>query len=191
MIVCVDFLKKWKGNPMKPLSILLLCLATSLFSQAPAASQPDPFKSLAFLEGAWTAHGKGSTAAAVDATYSFRLELDKHILARHSRTSDCKAQAGFNCEHGDLLYVYEDAPGKPLKAIYFDNEGHVIHYGVTTPAATTAVFLSEASQTGPQFRLTYELTGTVMSGKFQMHLPGQAEWRSYLEWTGSRSSGSL
>ena len=133
----------------------------------------------------------GAAAAAVDGTYSVRLELDKHILARHGRTSDCKAQAGFDCEHGDLLYVYEDAPGKSLKAIYFDNEGHVIHYDVTTPKVATAVFLSEAGQPGPQFRLTYELTGTVMSGKFQMQLPGQNDWRSYLEWTGSKSIGSL
>jgi hypothetical protein len=33
---------------------------------------------------------------------------------------------------GDLLYVYPDAIAKSYKAIYFDNEGHVIHYEVST-----------------------------------------------------------
>ena len=84
-----------------------------------------------------------------------------------------------------MLYVYEDAPGQALKAIYFDNEGHVIHYNVSTPAAGKVEFLSEASQ-GPQFRLTYELIGPLMTGKFQMRMPGQTEWKSYLEWSGTK-----
>ena len=127
---------------MKLLSASLLCLATSLFGQTPTPAPSDSFKSIAFLEGNRAAQGTGSAAAAVSGTYSFRLELNKHILARHSRTSDCKAQTSFDCEHGDLLYIYADGPGKPLRAIYFDS------------------------------------------------VPGQNEWHSYLEWTGSRSSGN-
>ena len=82
-----------------------------------------------------------------------------------------------------MLYVYAEAPGQTLKAIYFDNEGHVIHYNVSTPTASKVEFLSEASQ-GPQFRLTYELIGPLMTGKFQTRMPGQTEWKSYLEWGG-------
>jgi hypothetical protein len=109
------------------------------------------------------------------------------VLARRS-TSDvaCKGPATFDCEHGDILYVYEEAPGQPLKAIYFDNEGHVIHYDVTTPTATSVVFLSEPSHPGPRFRLTYELKDAQMLGKFQMQMPGQTEWKSYLEWSGGK-----
>ena len=97
-----------------------------------------------------------------------------------------KARRTFDCEHGDLLYVYPEGPG--LKAIYFDNEGHTIHYDVTVPEAGTAVFLSEAGQPGPQFRLMYVLKAGVMSGKFQMRMPGGTEWRSYLEWSGGKKS---
>ena len=50
------------------------------------------------------------------------------------------------------------------------------------------VFLSEASQPGPQFRLTYDLKGGVMQGKFQVRMPGGLEWRSYLEWSGGKKS---
>ncbi len=92
-------------------------------------------------------------------------------MARHS------SGAG---EHGDLLYVYQDAPGGTYKAIYFDNEGHVIHYEVSMPSATSVVFLSD------QFRLSYELKGSTMIGKFQARAPGQAAFTSYLEWSGGK-----
>lgn len=126
----------------------------------------------------------GSTGAAAAGTYVFRKELNGHILARHSSSDSCKGPADFDCDHHDLLYVYPE--GGLLKAIYFDGEGHVIHYEVSTPGISTAVFLSSATQPGPQFRLTYERKETVMSGKFQMHMPGQTEWKSYLEWSGPK-----
>ena len=85
-----------------------------------------------------------------------------------------------------MLYVYQEGENQPLRAIYFDNEGHVIHYAVSTPDASTVIFISEASPSGPQFRLAYELKGSVMRGKFQMRMPGQAEWKSYLEWSGAK-----
>ncbi len=62
----------------------------------------------------------------------------------------------------------------------------MIHYDVSTPDATTAVFLSDSSSPGPRFRLTYSLKGGIMSGKFQMQMPGQSEWRDYLTWSGAK-----
>ncbi len=163
--------------------MLLLVLATPALAQTahPAA---DPLAPLSFLEGTWDAQAQGSGAAAVG-TYSFSRELGSHILARHSTTpGTCKGPSTFDCEHGDLLYIYADAPGAPLSAIYFDNEGHVIHYAVTTPTPTEAVFLS--TEPGPQFQLVYERKTTMMSGKFQMRMPGESAWRSYLEWSGAK-----
>jgi hypothetical protein len=32
----------------------------------------------------------------------------------------------------------------------------------------------------------YELKAAVMTGKFQMRMPGQSEWNSYLEWSGGK-----
>ncbi len=40
------------------------------------------------------------------------------------------ADASAVCAHRDLFYVFQDSPGAPLKAIYFDAEGHVIQYDV-------------------------------------------------------------
>lgn len=173
----------------KVFAIALLCVATTLFAQSAPAPASDPWTTLAFLEGTWEAKAQGPAGASASGTYTFRPELANHILARHSTSNaGCKGPASFDCEHGDLLYIYVDAPGQPLKAIYFDNEGHVLHYDVSTPTPATAIFLSDASHPGPQFRLVYERKGSVMSGKFQMHMPGQTEWKSYLEWSGTKTS---
>lgn len=173
---------------MKCLSGILLVFTLFAGPLASAQSASDPFSSLSFLVGTWEARTINNPAVTATGVYTFRRELNGHILARHSvaDSSKCKGPEDFNCEHGDLLYIYADAPGQPLRAIYFDNEGHVIHYTVTAPTPTTAEFLSDTSQPGPQFRLFYQLKGEAMSGKFQIRMPGQQEWKSYLEWTGSR-----
>jgi hypothetical protein len=49
---------------------------------------------------------------------SLTWELRNHVLARHSASAGCKGPADFDCEHGDLLYLYQDAAGQPPKAIY-------------------------------------------------------------------------
>jgi hypothetical protein len=171
---------------LKPLTAASFCAI--LMAQGSAQTQPaDPWKGLRFLLGAWEAKTQGGFAgAAASGTYIFRLELRDHVLARHSASAGCKGPADFDCDHGDLLYLYQDAAGQPPKAIYFDNEGHVIHYEVTTPAPNTAVLLSAASPNGPQFRLVYELKGSLMQGKFQLRMPGESEFHSYLEWSGAR-----
>jgi hypothetical protein len=165
----------------------LLAPALAQPGQAPAAPT-DPWKALGFLEGTWEARTQGGSANAQGSgTYTFEPELKHHVLVRRSGNSAaCRGPKDFDCEHSDVLYVYQEAEGRPLKAIYFDNEGHVIHYQVSTGNSTRALFISDPSQPGPRFRLVYELKDAVMSGKFQMRMPGQAKWKSYLEWTGAK-----
>jgi hypothetical protein len=165
----------------------LFALALTQNDKALSASA-DPWKALAFLEGTWDAHAQaGSAGAQSNGEYTFKPELKHHVLVRSSEAYvACRGPAGFDCEHSDVLYVYQEAQNQPLKAIYFDNEGHVIHYDVSTPDSSTAIFLSEASSAAPQFRLIYALKDALMSGKFQMRMPGQAEWKSYLEWSGKK-----
>jgi len=171
----------------KWLTVLLFIVSLAAvpgYSQG-SQSAPDPWKPLEFLLGTWEAKTMGGTAGAQGTgVYSFSLELDKHIMARHSAGANCKAPEDFNCEHSDLLYLYPE--GHAIKAIYFDNEGHTIHYDVTTPTPDSAIFLSDGAAPGPQFRLIYEKKDTVLSGKFQMRMPGQTEFKSYLEWSGGK-----
>lgn len=168
--------------------VFALMLALPAVAQNTPQPHSDPFQSISFLIGTWEAKTVNTPDVAAGGTYTFRAELNGHVVARHtfSDSTGCKGPADFNCEHSDMLYIYADAPDQPLHAIYFDNEGHVIHYAVTAPTSTSAEFLSDTQQPGPQFRLFYELKGTVMSGKFQMRVPGQPDWKSYLEWTGSK-----
>jgi hypothetical protein len=165
---------------------LALTLCLPLAAQTPAASAPNALQALSFLEGTWDANVQNNAAITLQGRYVFQRELGGHVLARHA-TSDpnCKAPASFDCAHSDLLYIFQDSPSAPLQAIYFDNEGHVIHYNVSTPTPTSVVFLSQPAP-GPQFRLSYELNGSVMTGRFQMQMPGHTDWRTYLEWSGSR-----
>jgi hypothetical protein len=174
---------------MRSLVTAAALFALNLMQSDPAlsATAEDPWKALSFLEGTWDARApSGSAGAQVSGTYTFKAELKHHVLARHSEPADCKGPKAFDCKHSDLLYIYQEADGQPLRAIYLDNEGHVIHYAVSTPEATTALFVSEASPSRPQFQLVYQLKDAVMSGKFQMRMPGQSDWKSYLEWSGAK-----
>ncbi len=169
--------------------LLLVCLMLTcfpIFAQTPAPAKADPFAALSFLEGTWDAKTGGAQGVTTSGVYSFARELDGHILARHATTDPgCKAPASFDCKHADLLYIYLDAPGQPLRAIYFDNEGHTLHYTISLPTATSVVMVSEPGY-GPQIRLMYELKAGIMYGKFQIMPPGQTEWKSYLEWSGGK-----
>jgi hypothetical protein len=172
---------------MKLIAVFATIWAGLLNAQDTASKGREQWNALSFLEGTWDAKASGGTSgASVSGTYIFRKELGGHILARHSSSAECKGSDDFDCEHGDLLYIYQEPSEQLLKAIYFDNEGHVIHYSVSTPTPNSAVFTSDASVPGPHFRLVYELKGGAMSGKFQMQMPGQTEWQSYLEWSGGK-----
>jgi hypothetical protein len=177
---------------MKNLCMVGVLLALQGFSASILAQTPPPdrWQALNFLLGTWAANVQGGSAgASSNGLYAFELELKRHVLARvYAGPVNCVAPVSqtFDCQHSDLLYIYQEGDGQPFKAIYLDNEGHVIHYDVSTPDATTAVFLSAASATGPQFRLIYQRKNSTMSGKFQMRMPGQTDWKSYLEWSGEK-----
>jgi hypothetical protein len=160
---------------------------TSTQLSAPTPSKADPWAGIRFLIGSWEAKTTGGVAQAqASAGYSFRLELRDHIMARHSRSGACSAPDDFDCQHSDLLYIYPTGNGSAFEAIYFDNEGHVIHYGVTTPKPGTVVFLSDPAQPGLQYRLSYTFLDGVMRGQFELKMQGQTDFTSYLEWNGKR-----
>jgi hypothetical protein len=167
------------------LAAFTLLVSASLTAQMPAKA--DPWTGLHFLVGSWEAKTTGGAAQAESSgDYSFHFELRGHVLARHSAGKNCKGPDDFDCQHNDLLYIYPEGPVQALQAIYFDNEGHVIHYSVSIPRPGRVVFLSDPALPGPQFRLTYELAGGVMTGRFQLQLPGQTEFATYLEWSGKQ-----
>jgi hypothetical protein len=55
------------------------------------------------------------------------------------------------------MIIHEE--GGAIRAIYWDNEGHVIHYTVSVSAAKKKItFLSDKIPGAPVFRLIYEDT---------------------------------
>jgi len=88
--------------------------------------------------------------------------------------------------YSDILYIYKASADQPYRAIFFDTEGHVLQYEISTPAPNKAVFVSDGSVPGPRFQLTYELVGGTMSGKFEMLPPGGGAARQLSAWSGAK-----
>ena len=136
-----------------------LILAIALLIALPAAARaaaPDAWARLRFLLGEWTGTGAGDPGAGSGGS-KFALELDGKILVRHNRADYPATPERAAVAHLDLLVVYPGTCDSLFRAMYFDNEGHVIPYRVLVPArGGRAIFDSEATEPGPRFRLTYE-----------------------------------
>jgi hypothetical protein len=171
---------------VKTTLLLGLLSGAALFAQTPAPNKPkeDSLKKFAFLLGKWDAEGGGQPGTGMGA-FSFDAELDRHILVRHNYAHyDKGAEAG--TRHDDLLIVYLESSTEGPRAIYFDSEGHVIHYGVTTPKADSVVFESDRSQPGPRYRLSYTLKGVKLEGIFEVADSSSAPYKTYLTWTSTK-----
>src|SRR3954447_23856861 len=93
---------------------------------------PDRWQDLRFVIGEWTATDGGA--------FSFVPELGGKILVRRSVNP--------SAHHEDVMTVYLEAAGKTPEAIYFDNEGHVIHYTLEIDAAAKTVHFVSPAQPG-------------------------------------------
>jgi len=114
-----------------------------------------------WLIGEWVGEGSGQTGQGIGA-FSVKPDLYNKILVRKNHSEYPAKGNKPQIIHDDLMVVYLDLTGSPSKAIYFDNEGHVINYGVTY-ANKTIVLTSDKSPNFPVFRLTYILldNGTI------------------------------
>jgi hypothetical protein len=136
------------------------------------------FQSIQFLFGKWKAKGGGATVGEGQGAYSYSPDLNQTIVIRRNFS-----EYPTGPRHDDLMIIYLEAAS--LRAIYFDSEGHVIHYNVTTPSPTKVVFESDGTQPGPKYRLTHTLEAQDLTGKFEIAAPG-AEYKTYLSWTSVR-----
>jgi hypothetical protein len=152
--------------------ILTLALLLALPALARAAA-PDPWARLGFLLGEWVGTGAGDPGSGSGGS-TFALELDGNILVRHSHADYPAAAGRATVAHRDLLIVYPGASDSLFRAVYFDNEGHVIQYHVLAPAAGgRATFDSGDTEPGPRFRLAYRaLAGDSLGVEFFVAPPG-------------------
>jgi len=161
---------------MKPVGIfVLLAFLASGLVFAQAAKVPDNWARLSFLAGEWEGVGTGAPGEAIGGT-SFAFDLDKKILVRKN-WAKYPPQPGEKTGlfHQDLMIIYRSPGESSFRAIYFDNEDHVINYLVSFPEKpNAAVFETDPAQKGPLFRLTYELRADgTLANVFLIAGPGE------------------
>jgi hypothetical protein len=143
-----------------------------------------------YLLGEWDGGNVGDPGEG-HGRFAFSFDLDRNILVRKSSTvyPDTPERPGFT--HDDLIIVHVDNDAQ-MRAIYFDNEGHVIHYEVTVSSDRQTITLqSYPEPTIPQFRFTYIKTGKdTLDARFEMAPPGKpGAFFTYLEGTAKRLRG--
>ena len=145
---------------------------------------------LEFLIGSWSSPVSGQPGEGVSGSTTFSYDLDKNIILRRSRAVFAPAPGeaqGLN--HDDLLVIYQQPGEAPFRAVYFDNEGHTIHYTLSFPEKQPGVvFESEAEAPGPRARLVYELAadGSLVTeffvaapgGELLSHVKGKVKKKS-------------
>lgn len=139
----------------------LACIA--LAALPALAADVAPVEQLRFLVGSWNSIPGPD---AVLGHTSFHVEVKGHVMVRDNR-ADYPAAAGKPAvSHEDMMVIYAEGSG-PLKAIYFDNEGHVIRYTASALDAKSVTFLSDAAAGQPRFRLSYTAPAADrLSGEF-------------------------
>ncbi len=133
------------------------------------------WEKLHFLIGDWVSPVSGQPGEGISGWSKFTYALDGKIIVRNSR-AEFAPEPGQEkgLVHDDLLIIYQQSGEEKLRAIYFDNEAHIIHYMLSFPEKQPGViFESEASPTSPQARLVYETEadGTLVT-EFFVALPG-------------------
>ena len=135
------------------------------------------------LLGRWVGEGEGGPGEGTG-WFSFTPDVQEQVLVRKNH-ADYPATADRPAfSHDDLMIIYRDSPAKELRAIYFDNEGHVIHYTVTVlEGGRTIQFLSAVSPSSPGYRLTYNLTSrNTLTLTFEIAPPGMPPtFSTYIE----------
>ncbi len=173
---------------------LALWLWVALIFPAPAPPQvpaADPWEALQFLVGNWEGEGSGEPGHG-RGSFSFRFDLEKHVLVRRNRADYPATKDRAAYSHEDLMVIYPEGVPSEFRAIYFDNEGHVIHYTTAiSPDRKMVQFLSPPAPGAPRFRLTYiKLDEKSLRIQFEIAPPGKPEaFSTYLEAKARRLAG--
>jgi len=152
----------------------LLILTTICYGQ-----QDKNWDKWIWLIGDWKGEGGGQPGQG-GGTFSFSFDLDKNIIVRKSHSEYPATENKPKITHDDLMIVYVDAIDSSIKAIYFDNEGHIINYSVVNTDKSITLTSFKTSN-APIFRLTYDLLQNGMvNTRFEMSRDG-VNFMTYVE----------
>lgn len=160
---------------------LKLILVLTLFSLTVSTycQQPIAWTKWEGLFGDWIGEGGGKPGQG-GGTFTFKPDLDNKILVRKGHTEFPATDKSPVSVHDDLMIISPDHSGTPAKAIYFDNEGHIINYSITY-AEKSIILTSEKVPGSPVFRLTYSLLDPeTMNTQFEVSQDG-VSFRTYIQ----------
>lgn len=134
-----------------------------------------------YMMGEWKGEGSGQPGEG-SGMFTLKPKLDGNILERKGKTEITANDTHPALMHEDVMIIYKNRDGNPVRAIYFDNEKHVINYDITYPE-NKIVLTSEANPSMPRFRLIYEkLDEKALNIRFEMSMPNAPEeFKMYLE----------
>ena len=158
--------------------LLLLLHGGSLCAHQAA---PPDWSGCDFLVGEWIGEGGGMPGEAAGG-FTLAYDLQKTILVRKNFADYPATKERPAFRHDDLMVMYQEA-GK-IRAVYFDNERHVIHYNVAVAKESSSiVFLSDPDPSAPRFRMTYTRdSDRKVRILFEIAPPGKPEaFSKYIE----------
>lgn len=157
-------------------TLLLFLFLIPVFVAYPQEVNLQKFK---FLIGEWTGSGGGSISGKGEGGSVFKYDLDSNLIVRENYARYPAQNDNPAYTHKDLMIIYYQS-SKP-RAVYFDNEKHVINYNIEF-SDNKVIFTSEEIKGIPQFRLTYEREGdNKMKLYFDMAPPNTpGKFGSYL-----------
>ena len=169
---------------------MALGLGFLLVSSAASAAVPKELEPLTFLLGEWDASGSGKPGEGTGST-SFVLRLQDRVIVRTNFADNPRTAKSPESRHDDLMVIHAASGG--VGADYYDNEGHVLRYVVTSAGPGEASFVSEVVEGSPRFRLSYKLRpDSVLKGEFAIAPPGKPEaFAPYLAWESRRAKASV
>jgi hypothetical protein len=153
------------------LFLALIFFTNNIFSQQ---SQKPDWTAYKFLIGEWSGEGSGQPGQATGNT-THKFDLNDNVLVRKNHTEYPASNGSPAVSHDDLLIFYNE--NNSTKAIYFDNEGHVIHYTTSfTSDSTVLVLTGNLNPSTPRFRFTYiKLEEGRLKTIFEISPPGKPE----------------
>jgi hypothetical protein len=169
---------------MHHIKYLIYIFGTSVFAPG-AFSAGVPFPTLQFLVGNWEAESKPGEASA---HFEFSLDLQGKVLVRRNHVEYPATPGQQALVHDDLLVTYQEGIPASTRAVYFDNEGYVARYVVTSSGPGQVVFVSESVTKVARYRLTYtQLPDGRLNAKLEVAPPGKPNaFANYLEWVSKR-----
>jgi len=157
---------------------MLLSTAQMFPQRTGAAIDWSPWK---YYIGDWVGEGGGKPGQG-SGGFSFYTDLQNSVLVRKNHSDFPATQKNPAYTHDDLMLIYPEKG--EWCADYFDNEKHVIHYGVSSSSDSTKLIFCTRSKSGsPDFRLTYtRLTEDKVNILFEYATPAeQVKFIPYIE----------